>query len=100
MRMWRNASFVFLVGLLVLAQPQRAGALEGCTVTESQGSLAVGTCQTSCANYVSEACEPFCAWYETQWSEPVYCELWDHYCSEIVDPPPAAEFSCQCMCWW
>jgi hypothetical protein len=100
MRIWRNASFVFLVGLLVWAQPQLAGALEGCSISESQGSLAVGTCQTSCANYVPEACEPFCAWYETTYSEPVLCEVANSDCTEHVDPPPAASFYCQCLCWW
>jgi hypothetical protein len=98
MRMIRNVAFAMMAALaLVLGHAQNVHALLGCDVTEGYGSTHVsGECSEGCAGYYEE-CGDYCDWLgeETETS----CEVPFHFCEELVDPPPAAVFSCDCLCF-
>ena len=97
MKTWRNLSFIVMAGLFVFA-PAKGGvqALGDCQITEGWGTTQVaGECLDGCAHYW-DTCDDYCQWYAGYTDGA--CEVENHNCEEVLEPPPAAVFTCSCIC--
>jgi hypothetical protein len=102
LRTIRNVAFVLFMATAVasgqFAAEPTVQAFLGCEITDGEGTTQVsGECTNGCGNYYYEVCDPYCEWY-AEYTEAAECWVENHMCEEVLDPPPAAVFSCSCLC--
>lgn len=97
MQTFRNVAFLVLVTLFTIGDSRGASAFSGCTITDGYNTTTItGYCENSCAEFIgmcSSYCNYLSGYYEAS------CSVNSQNCMELVDPPPAATFSCSCICW-